>query len=488
MATPTLLDDVNGLLSFLEQAEACMTPEAFAGAQESHLLRLKNKISSVRELGTGLAASVIARLRDSRLPSSAVGDLVALLQTATEVRMATVAFRQGQTQDFRCFARYMTAHVWGVLHSPGFRAMDVHGALAGFLGSLGCVVPSESTIQHFCSAALLLTEASSLMTMTADEKHKMYEQQKVWLRGKLKAEYSAHPDRAGWPHIHALPWEPSLLPAQWQGDRIFGRNEGASWASWASEVAVLAATIPMRSTHCSLQKRKSSNADGDVASKLLEAMTKLVQGPATGLQKPTPKVMPGSSPDGSGPTQMDPVRAPSPDGFGPTQMVPVKSPPPCQPAVPNVPEQPAQSPSSCLAEAPEVPEQAGHGNKAFKILSKLAPTLVATPARCRVNGKQSPSSSAGSSRAEVKPKLRDIKLQPKPKAANKKKALQEKNKEAKQREKKKQLKLQQRRQTLREAGVPQKLIDFRRKGCSRCRKAPGCSQTCWRKRGFNVTF
>ena len=287
----TLLETVESLLSFLEQASAVMGDQVYAEAKAQQLGRLRSQILSTRDLGVGTAANVRGRLRQSNLlVPSEVEEVVSMLHRATQVPTVSLPGRQGQTQDFRNFAAFLTADVWQSLHSPSFTSMDVLVALATFLGSLGCIVPSETTCQHLTAAYLLLTKASSFMTMGPSEKHELYDQQKVWIRSKLRSEYTTNAQRHGWPYILSLPMDPATMPEQWQGGRSFGCPQAASWAS---DVRILAATIPMRQTHGQLKKQTGTAGTVSVATQLIEAMTALLQrsssqqplpGTATGMQ------------------------------------------------------------------------------------------------------------------------------------------------------------------------------------------------------------
>ena len=62
-----VLETAESLLSFLEQASAVMGDQVYAEAKAQQLGRLRSQILSTRDLGVGMAANVIGRLRQSNL-------------------------------------------------------------------------------------------------------------------------------------------------------------------------------------------------------------------------------------------------------------------------------------------------------------------------------------------------------------------------------------------------------------------------------------
>lgn len=470
-----VLETVESLLSFLEQASAVMGDQVYAEAKAQQLGRLRSQILSTRDLGVGMAANVIGRLRQSNLlVPSEVEEIVSMLHRATQVPTVSLPGRQGQTQDFRNFAAFVTADVWQSLHSPSFTSMDVLVALATFLGSIGCIVPSETTCQHLTAAYLLLTKASSFMTMGPSEKHELYDQQKVWIRSKLRSEYTTNAQRHGWPYILSLPMDPATMPEQWQGGRSFGCPQAASWAS---DVRILAATIPMRQTHGQLKKQTGTAGTVSVATQLIEAMTALLQ--RSSSQQPLPGTATGM--------QMAAVATVADHARTSTAEPAAASASACQ-ALVSAPEALPADPSNTVT-LEEQPKQSG--NKAFEALAKLAPGLslkapeqtqgsmhkaasevdVGHSKSLRKMGKQPQGSGPGSGSTLKRDKK---KVQPKTKVKGVSK--DEKTK------------LKGRVKILRQAGVPKAQILFYQDGCPRCRHRAYCTQSCWIKRHFDVSF
>lgn len=470
-----VLETVESLLSFLEQASAVMGDQVYAEAKAQQLGRLRSQILSTRDLGVGMAANVIGRLRQSNLlVPSEVEEIVSMLHRATQVPTVSLPGRQGQTQDFRNFAAFLTADVWQSLHSPSFTSMDVLVALATFLGSIGCIVPSETTCQHLTAAYLLLTKASSFMTMGPSEKHELYDQQKVWIRSKLRSEYTTNAQRHGWPYILSLPMDPATMPEQWQGGRSFGCPQAASWAS---DVRILAATIPMRQTHGQLKKQTGTAGTVSVATQLIEAMTALLQ--RSSSQQPLPGTATGM--------QMAAVATVADHARTSTAEPAAASASACQ-ALVSAPEALPADPSNTVT-LEEQPKQSG--NKAFEALAKLAPGLslkapeqtqgsmhkaasevdVGHSKSLRKMGKQPQGSGPGSGSTLKRDKK---KVQPKTKVKGVSK--DEKTK------------LKGRVKILRQAGVPKAQILFYQDGCPRCRHRAYCTQSCWIKRHFDVSF
>ena len=470
-----VLETVESLLSFLEQASAVMGDQVYAEAKAQQLGRLRSQILSTRDLGVGMAANVIGRLRQSNLlVPSEVEEIVSMLHRATQVPTVSLPGRQGQTQDFRNFAAFVTADVWQSLHSPSFTSMDVLVALATFLGSIGCIVPSETTCQHLTAAYLLLTKASSFMTMGPSEKHELYDQQKVWIRSKLRSEYTTNAQRHGWPYILSLPMDPATMPEQWQGGRSFGCPQAASWAS---DVRILAATIPMRQTHGQLKKQTGTAGTVSVATQLIEAMTALLQ--RSSSQQPLPGTATGM--------QMAAVATVANHARTSTAEPAAASASGCQ-ALVSAPEALPADPSNTVT-LEEQPKQSG--NKAFEALAKLAPGLslkapeqtqgsmhkaasevdVGHSKSLRKMGKQPQGSGPGSGSTLKRDKK---KVQPKTKVKGVSK--DEKTK------------LKGRVKILRQAGVPKAQILFYQDGCPRCRHRAYCTQSCWIKRHFDVSF
>ena len=470
-----VLETVESLLSFLEQASAVMGDQVYAEAKAQQLGRLRSQILSTRDLGVGMAANVIGRLRQSNLlVPSEVEEIVSMLHRATQVPTVSLPGRQGQTQDFRNFAAFVTADVWQSLHSPSFTSMDVLVALATFLGSIGCIVPSETTCQHLTAAYLLLTKASSFMTMGPSEKHELYDQQKVWIRSKLRSEYTTNAQRHGWPYIFSLPMNPATMPEQWQGGRSFGCPQAASWAS---DVRILAATIPMRQTHGQLKKQTGTAGTVSVATQLIEAMTALLQ--RSSSQQPLPGTATGM--------QMAAVATVADHARTSTAEPAAASASACQ-ALVSAPEALPADPSNTVT-LEEQPKQSG--NKAFEALAKLAPGLslkapeqtqgsmhkaasevdVGHSKSLRKMGKQPQGSGPGSGSTLKRDKK---KVQPKTKVKGVSK--DEKTK------------LKGRVKILRQAGVPKAQILFYQDGCPRCRHRAYCTQSCWIKRHFDVSF
>ena len=470
-----VLETVESLLSFLEQASAVMGDQVYAEAKAQQLGRLRSQILSTRDLGVGMAANVIGRLRQSNLlVPSEVEEIVSMLHRATQVPTVSLPGRQGQTQDFRNFAAFVTADVWQSLHSPSFTSMDVLVALATFLGSIGCIVPSETTCQHLTAAYLLLTKASSFMTMGPSEKHELYDQQKVWIRSKLRSEYTTNAQRHGWPYILSLPMDPATMPEQWQGGRSFGCPQAASWAS---DVRILAATIPMRQTHGQLKKQTGTAGTVSVATQLIEAMTALLQ--SSSSQQPLPGTATGM--------QMAAVATVADHARTSTAEPAAASASACQ-ALVSAPEALPADPSNTVT-LEEQPKQSG--NKAFEALAKLAPGLslkapeqtqgsmhkaasevdVGHSKSLRKMGKQPQGSGPGSGSTLKRDKK---KVQPKTKVKGVSK--DEKTK------------LKGRVKILRQAGVPKAQILFYQDGCPRCRHRAYCTQSCWIKRHFDVSF
>ena len=470
-----VLETVESLLSFLEQASAVMGDQVYAEAKAQQLGRLRSQILSTRDLGVGMAANVIGRLRQSNLlVPSEVEEIVSMLHRATQVPTVSLPGRQGQTQDFRNFAAFVTADVWQSLHSPSFTSMDVLVALATFLGSIGCIVPSETTCQHLTAAYLLLTKASSFMTMGPSEKHELYDQQKVWIRSKLRSEYTTNAQRHGWPYILSLPMDPATMPEQWQGGRSFGCRQAASWAS---DVRILAATIPMRQTHGQLKKQTGTAGTVSVATQLIEAMTALLQ--RSSSQQPLPGTATGM--------QMAAVATVADHARTSTAEPAAASASACQ-ALVSAPEALPADPSNTVT-LEEQPKQSG--NKAFEALAKLAPGLslkapeqtqgsmhkaasevdVGHSKSLRNMGKQPQGSGPGSGSTLKRDKK---KVQPKTKVKGVSK--DEKTK------------LKGRVKILRQAGVPKAQILFYQDGCPRCRHRAYCTQSCWIKRHFDVSF
>ena len=470
-----VLETVESLLSFLEQASAVMGDQVYAEAKAQQLGRLRSQILSTRDLGVGMAANVIGRLRQSNLlVPSEVEEIVSMLHRATQVPTVSLPGRQGQTQDFRNFAAFVTADVWQSLHSPSFTSMDVLVALATFLGSIGCIVPSETTCQHLTAAYLLLTKASSFMTMGPSEKHELYDQQKVWIRSKLRSEYTTNAQRHGWPYILSLPMDAATMPEQWQGGRSFGCPQAASWAS---DVRILAATIPMRQTHGQLKKQTGTAGTVSVATQLIEAMTALLQ--RSSSQQPLPGTATGM--------QMAAVATVADHARTSTAEPAAASASACQ-ALVSAPEALPADPSNTVT-LEEQPKQSG--NKAFEALAKLAPGLslkapeqtqgsmhkaasevdVGHSKSLRKMGKQPQGSGPGSGSTLKRDKK---KVQPKTKVKGVSK--DEKTK------------LKGRVKILRQAGVPKAQILFYQDGCPRCRHRAYCTQSCWIKRHFDVSF
>ena len=470
-----VLETAESLLSFLEQASAVMGDQVYAEAKAQQLGRLRSQILSTRDLGVGMAANVIGRLRQSNLlVPSEVEEIVSMLHRATQVPTVSLPGRQGQTQDFRNFAAFVTADVWQSLHSPSFTSMDVLVALATFLGSIGCIVPSETTCQHLTAAYLLLTKASSFMTMGPSEKHELYDQQKVWIRSKLRSEYTTNAQRHGWPYILSLPMDPATMPEQWQGGRSFGCPQAASWAS---DVRILAATIPMRQTHGQLKKQTGTAGTVSVATQLIEAMTALLQ--RSSSQQPLPGTATGM--------QMAAVATVADHARTSTAEPAAASASACQ-ALVSAPEALPADPSNTVT-LEEQPKQSG--NKAFEALAKLAPGLslkapeqtqgsmhkaasevdVGHSKSLRKMGKQPQGSGPGSGSTLKRDKK---KVQPKTKVKGVSK--DEKTK------------LKGRVKILRQAGVPKAQILFYQDGCPRCRHRAYCTQSCWIKRHFDVSF
>lgn len=470
-----VLETVESLLSFLEQASAVMGDQVYAEAKAQELGRLRSQILSTRDLGVGMAANVIGRLRQSNLlVPSEVEEIVSMLHRATQVPTVSLPGRQGQTQDFRNFAAFVTADVWQSLHSPSFTSMDVLVALATFLGSIGCIVPSETTCQHLTAAYLLLTKASSFMTMGPSEKHELYDQQKVWIRSKLRSEYTTNAQRHGWPYILSLPMDAATMPEQWQGGRSFGCPQAASWAS---DVRILAATIPMRQTHGQLKKQTGTAGTVSVATQLIEAMTALLQ--RSSSQQPLPGTATGM--------QMAAVATVADHARTSTAEPAAASASACQ-ALVSAPEALPADPSNTVT-LEEQPKQSG--NKAFEALAKLAPGLslkapeqtqgsmhkaasevdVGHSKSLRKMGKQPQGSGPGSGSTLKRDKK---KVQPKTKVKGVSK--DEKTK------------LKGRVKILRQAGVPKAQILFYQDGCPRCRHRAYCTQSCWIKRHFDVSF
>ena len=470
-----VLETVESLLSFLEQASAVMGDQVYAEAKAQQLGRLRSQILSTRDLGVGMAANVIGRLRQSNLlVPSEVEEIVSMLHRATQVPTVSLPGRQGQTQDFRNFAAFVTADVWQSLHSPSFTSMDVLVALATFLGSIGCIVPSETTCQHLTAAYLLLTKASSFMTMGPSEKHELYDQQKVWIRSKFRSEYTTNAQRHGWPYILSLPMDPATMPEQWQGGRSFGCPQAASWAS---DVRILAATIPMRQTHGQLKKQTGTAGTVSVATQLIEAMTALLQ--RSSSQQPLPGTATGM--------QMAAVATVADHARTSTAEPAAASASACQ-ALVSAPEALPADPSNTVT-LEEQPKQSG--NKAFEALAKLAPGLslkapeqtqgsmhkaasevdVGHSKSLRKMGKQPQGSGPGSGSTLKRDKK---KVQPKTKVKGVSK--DEKTK------------LKGRVKILRQAGVPKAQILFYQDGCPRCRHRAYCTQSCWIKRHFDVSF
>ena len=397
-----------------------------------------------------------------------------MLHRATQVPTVSLPGRQGQTQDFRNFAAFVTADVWQSLHSPSFTSMDVLVALATFLGSIGCIVPSETTCQHLTAAYLLLTKASSFMTMGPSEKHELYDQQKVWIRSKLRSEYTTKAQRHGWPYILSLPMDPATMPEQWQGGCSFGCPQAASWAS---DVRILAATIPMRQTHGHLKKQTGTAGTVSVATQLIEAMTALLQ--RSSSQQPLPGTATGM--------QMAAVATVADHARTSTAEPAAASASACQ-ALVSAPEALPADPSNTVT-LEEQPKQSG--NKAFEALAKLAPGLslkapeqtqgsmhkaasevdVGHSKSLRKMGKQPQGSGPGSGSTLKRDKK---KVQPKTKVKGVSK--DEKTK------------LKGRVKILRQAGVPKAQILFYQDGCPRCRHRAYCTQSCWIKRHFDVSF
>ena len=467
----TLLETVESLLSFLEQASAVMGDQVYAEAKAQQLGRLRSQILSTRDLGVGTAANVIGRLRQSNLlVPSEVEEVVSMLHRATQVPTVSLPGRQGQTQDFRNFAAFLTADVWQSLHSPSFTSMDVLVALATFLGSLGCIVPSETTCQHLTAAYLLLTKASSFMTMGPSEKHELYDQQKVWIRSKLRSEHTTNAQRHGWPYILSLPMDPATMPEQWQGGRSFGCPQAASWAS---DVRILAATIPMRQTHGQLKKQTGTAGTVSVATQLIEAMTALLQ--RSSSQQPLPGTATGM--------QMTAVATVADHARTSTAEPAAASASACQ-ALVSAPEALPADPSNTVT-LEEQPKQSG--NKAFEALAKLslkAPEQtqgsmdkaasevdVGHSKSLRKMGNQPQGSGPGSGSTLKRDKK---KVQPKTKVKGVSK--DEKTK------------LKGRVKILRQAGVPKAQILFYQDGCPRCRHRAYCTQSCWIKRHFDVSL
>lgn len=470
-----VLETVESLLSFLEQASAVMGDQVYAEAKAQQLGRLRSQILSTRDLGVGMAANVIGRLRQSNLlVPSEVEEIVSMLHRATQVPTVSLPGRQGQTQDFRNFAAFVTADVWQSLHSPSFTSMDVLVALATFLGSIGCIVPSETTCQHLTAAYLLLTKASSFMTMGPSEKHELYDQQKVWIRSKLRSEYTTNAQRHGWPYILSLPMDPATMPEQWQGGRSFGCPQAASWAS---DVRILAATIPMRQTHGQLKKQTGTAGTVSVATQLIEAMTALLQ--RSSSQQPLPGTATGM--------QMAAVATVADHARTSTAEPAAASASACQ-ALVSAPEALPADPSNTVT-LEEQPKQSG--NKAFEALAKLAPGLsLKAPEQTQGSMHKAASEvDVGHSKS-----LRKMGKQPQGSGPGSGSTLKRDKKKVQPRTKVKgvskdeKTKLKGRVKILRQAGVPKAQILFYQDGCPRCRHRAYCTQSCWIKRHFDVSF
>lgn len=470
-----VLETAESLLSFLEQASAVMGDQVYAEAKAQQLGRLRSQILSTRDLGVGMAANVIGRLRQSNLlVPSEVEEIVSMLHRATQVPTVSLPGRQGQTQDFRNFAAFVTADVWQSLHSPSFTSMDVLVALATFLGSIGCIVPSETTCQHLTAAYLLLTKASSFMTMGPSEKHELYDQQKVWIRSKLRSEYTTNAQRHGWPYILSLPMDPATMPEQWQGGRSFGCPQAASWAS---DVRILAATIPMRQTHGQLKKQTGTAGTVSVATQLIEAMTALLQ--RSSSQQPLPGTATGM--------QMAAVATVADHARTSTAEPAAASASACQ-ALVSAPEALPADPSNTVT-LEEQPKQSG--NKAFEALAKLAPGLsLKAPEQTQGSMHKAASEvDVGHSKS-----LRKMGKQPQGSGPGSGSTLKRDKKKVQPRTKVKgvskdeKTKLKGRVKILRQAGVPKAQILFYQDGCPRCRHRAYCTQSCWIKRHFDVSF
>ena len=478
----TLFDEVEGFVNFLQQAMSCMAQEAFTEAKAAQVARMKSRISSVRNLGLGMAGEVVARLRGSQLLASEVQDPVSLVNRATQVPVANFSSKQGQAQDFRDFAQFMTDDTWAALHTSSVTS-DVWGTLAVFLGSLGCVLPSESTVQHFTAAGLLLTKAGEFMNMDGQEKHRLYEQQKVWLKNKLRAEFQAHSERACWPYVLRLPMDPSSLPSEWVQDRALGQCRASSL--WAGDVRVMAATIPMRVTHTQVQKKgKSSSTDQQAVLQLLTALVSGKAGPTT-LGQVQGVVQPGQ------PVQQARVPAQT------QALVPAQTQTLAQPEASVAVLQSTSAVSSALVSrstshdglavgeadvGAEVGQPAVSQNKAFAALQKLAPN-IGVPAKLRLDGKQGqngkPSSGKALQSKQTAKKTTNAKTTAKQAA---------KITATKKTTKAKKEVLRRRLNSLKEAGVPKPEIKRRQQGCKRCRGRPLCTQSCWKRRHYNVVF
>ena len=64
-----VLETVESLLSFLEQASAVMGDQVYAEAKAQQLGRLRSQILSTRDLGVGMAANVIEHASQSHTGS-----------------------------------------------------------------------------------------------------------------------------------------------------------------------------------------------------------------------------------------------------------------------------------------------------------------------------------------------------------------------------------------------------------------------------------
>ena len=312
------------------------------------------------------------------------------------------------------------------------------------------------------------------MTMGPSEKHELYDQQKVWIRSKLRSEYTTNAQRHGWPYILSLPMDPATMPEQWQGGRSFGCPQAASWAS---DVRILAATIPMRQTHGQLKKQTGTAGTVSVATQLIEAMTALLQ--RSSSQQPLPGTATGM--------QMAAVATVADHARTSTAEPAAASASACQ-ALVSAPEALPADPSNTVT-LEEQPKQSG--NKAFEALAKLAPGLslkapeqtqgsmhkaasevdVGHSKSLRKMGKQPQGSGPGSGSTLKRDKK---KVQPKTKVKGVSK--DEKTK------------LKGRVKILRQAGVPKAQILFYQDGCPRCRHRAYCTQSCWIKRHFDVSF
>ena len=405
------------------------------------------------------------------------------------------ATKRGQ-QDYQHIANYIPEDVWQKLCAAELAESAKIACICELMVSLGFLNPlHEKTAQKVAGLLSFMPGAQPNLTL-----QHLFDCYKSVRQGLSAACAAAHPQLQSWPHVAQLPADPQHLQECWLQHGLGDRKPTMPANLDLAMVAHLTTQIPMRDTP-RLAFKNAFLLDQSAwlrrAAAKQPAWQRALQTQLCVMGQPTPAVQAGTSAQLSGQVsaaftalslpapQTEPgaelqivssVASPPVPGSvqalpapASLQALPAPEIPPALPAPGRlVDEEPAlQVPALTLKEAPKQPST-------LIAAQALAEDLLQKSAKKRLRGKQSAESRPpGKKKTPTAGDKHEVK-----KMAGKAQSAGQRAASSAAPNSKEELAFRV------SQGVPLKLLKAHAKGCGRCRHRAGCTNSCWKKRGF----